>query len=30
MPVIRDKRTGEIRSTLPQDEEDSGSDFDVD
>ena len=30
MPVIRDKTTGEIRSTLPQDEEDSGSDFDVD
>ncbi|KAK7101878.1 phosducin-like protein [Littorina saxatilis] len=30
MPVIRDKTTGEMRTTLPQDEEDSGSDFDVD
>nr|KAG5708406.1 hypothetical protein BaRGS_026133 [Batillaria attramentaria] len=29
MPVVRDKTTGEIRSTLPQDE-DSGSDFDID
>ncbi|KAL8621321.1 hypothetical protein ACOMHN_053343 [Nucella lapillus] len=30
LPVIRDKQTGEMRASLPQDEEDSGSDFDID
>lgn len=30
LPVIRDKQTGEMRAALPRDEEDSGSDFDID